>query len=64
MNVIDINVGLNKLSECLGKGLDKETNDFHVIPDLFNEDSTNNVNDDEVKEVFELLRSQGSKRFK
>lgn len=56
LNVIDINVGLNKLSECLGKGLDKETNDFHVIPDLFNEDSTNNVNDDEVKEVFELLR--------
>lgn len=67
LNVIDINVGLNKLNECLGKGLDKETLEFHAIPDLFNTGTTITItttgNDDvvtidneEIKEVFELLK--------
>ncbi|RCK55141.1 U3 small nucleolar RNA-associated protein 8 [Candida viswanathii] len=56
LNVIDINVGLNKLSECLGKALEKGTTEFHQIPELFTTEGQASGDANEVKEVYELLK--------
>ena len=55
LNVIDINVGMNKLSECLGKSLNKQKPGFHEIPELFNiQDAL--PSSDEIQEVYLYLK--------
>ncbi|CAX42560.1 U3 small nucleolar RNA-associated protein, putative [Candida dubliniensis CD36] len=55
LNVIDVNVGMNKLSECLGKSLNKSKSTFHEIPELFNIQDTLPSNG-EIQEVYSYLK--------
>ncbi|EGW31206.1 uncharacterized protein SPAPADRAFT_61789 [Spathaspora passalidarum NRRL Y-27907] len=58
LNVIDINVGLNKLNECLGKGLTRPKTELHDLVDLINlsEIKSNGITKDEVAEVYQYLK--------
>ncbi|EMG45327.1 putative U3 snoRNP protein Utp8, partial [Candida maltosa Xu316] len=54
LNVIDINVGLNKLSECLGKSIAKPKLALREVPELFETKET--PQSDEIEEVYQFLK--------
>ncbi|CAK9437755.1 uncharacterized protein LODBEIA_P21330 [Lodderomyces beijingensis] len=72
LNVIDLNVGLNKLSECLGKGLNKSKEDnMHNMKELYDDDdATGTISNGhsggakktELQEVLESLRESQKSR--
>ncbi|RLV90997.1 U3 small nucleolar RNA-associated protein 8 [Spathaspora sp. JA1] len=61
LNVIDLNVGFNKLNECLGKSLDIQKTELHDLVDLIKlteqGESNGTINTtDEVTEVYQYLK--------
>lgn len=57
LNVIDINVGLNKLNECLGKSIEKKPENFSQIVDLYsNNTSSVKASSDELDQVYQSLK--------
>ncbi|KAG5418187.1 UTP8 [Candida metapsilosis] len=57
LNVIDVNVGLNKLNECLGKSIERNTSNFSQVVDLYNnEDGEITTASDELDQVYQSLK--------
>ncbi|KAI5968431.1 UTP8 [Candida theae] len=59
LNVIDVNVGLNKLSECLGKSIEQSELTFSQVVDLYNNNKEEEEADtvaDELDQVYQSLK--------
>ncbi|KAG7664776.1 UTP8 [[Candida] subhashii] len=56
VNIIDLNVGLNKLVECLGKSISQPSHELTDIVELYNIDEAANVATQEIQEVYQELK--------
>lgn len=59
VNIINVNVGLNKLNECLGKSIIKPQQKFKGIVNLIEPDFVEQANEfgEELQEVYETLKT-------
>lgn len=59
LNIINLNVGVNKLSECLGKSITKHVEDFKGTPSIMNEaiEKENESNRKKLVECFKKLKT-------
>ncbi|KAI5967267.1 UTP8 [Candida margitis] len=56
LNVVDVNVGLNKLNECLGKSIEKSGHDLNQVVDLYNNVEGVSSTGDELDQVYQSLK--------
>lgn len=59
LNIINLNVGVNKLSECLGKSITKHAEDFKGTPSIMNEaiEKENDSNRKKLVDSFKKLKT-------
>lgn len=59
LNIINLNVGVNKLSECLGKSINKQEEEFKGTPSIMNEaiEKENDSNRKKLVDSFKKLKA-------